>query len=92
MEWSGGFLSDMPHSFQPQLHDNKIHVIILFSLNIFSGTVNSDSQLATLSAERKVSETRKMLSQSLFNPSCGMVGPALGVYVTGGVQCCYRHD
>ena len=23
MEWSGGFLSDMPHSFQPQLHDNK---------------------------------------------------------------------
>ena len=59
-------------------------------MNIFSGTVNSDSQLATLSAERKVSETRKMLSQSLFNPSCGMVG--LGVYVTGGVQCCYRHD
>ena len=55
MEWSGGFLSDMPHSFQPQLHDNKI---ILFSLNIFSGTVNSDSQLATLSAERKVSETK----------------------------------
>ena len=46
----------MPHSFQPQLHDNKI--IILFSLNIFSGTVNSDSQLATLSAERKVSEAK----------------------------------
>ena len=89
MEWSGGFLSDMPHSFQPQLHDNKI---ILFSLNIFSGTVNSDSQLATLSAERKVSETKKMLPQSLFNPFCGMVGPALGIYVRGGVQYCYRHD
>ena len=61
MEWSGGFLSDMLHSFQPQLQDNKIHVIILFSLNIFSAIVNSDSQLATLSAERKVSETKKML-------------------------------
>ena len=65
---------------------------MLFSLNIFSCTVNSDSQLATLSAERKVSETKKMLSHSLFNLSCGIVRPALGVYVRGGVQCCYRHD
>ena len=67
----------------PSLSNLNFMVInnTIFFEYFFSGTVNSDSQLATLSAERKVSETKKMLSQSLFNPSCGMVGPALGVYV-----------